>query len=61
LKERYFLEQIIIPIAVFVITTADPPEKIELVQQDIFEHLVGGCLSVGSRLSKSNIVAIHHF
>jgi hypothetical protein len=42
LKERYFLEQIIIPIAVFVITTADPPEKIELVQQDIFEHLVGG-------------------
>jgi hypothetical protein len=57
----YFLEKIIIPIAVFVVTTADPPEKIELVQQDIFEHLVGGCLSVGSRLSKSNIVAIHHF
>ena len=49
------------PIAVFVVTTADPPEKMELVQQDIFEHLVGGCLSVGSRLSKSNIVAIHHF
>ena len=38
-KERYFLEKIIIPITVFVVTTADPPEKIELVQQDIFEHL----------------------
>jgi hypothetical protein len=34
------LEHIIIPIAVFVVTTADPPEKIELVQQDIFHCIV---------------------
>ena len=28
MKERYFLEQIIVPNAVFVVTTADPPEKL---------------------------------
>jgi hypothetical protein len=28
MKERYFLEQIIVPNAVFVVTIADPPEKL---------------------------------
>jgi hypothetical protein len=28
MKERYFLEQIIVPNAVFVVTTADPPKKL---------------------------------
>jgi len=46
MKEGFFLDQIIVPIALFVVTTDNPPREIELVSsQDIPEHLVGRCLS----------------
>jgi len=45
MKERYFLEQIIVLIAVFIVTIADPLEKLSWSWQDILEHLAGGFLS----------------
>ena len=39
MKERYFLEHIIVPIAVFVVTTASPPEKLSWSARRIFPNI----------------------
>ena len=39
------MEQIIVLIAVFIVTIADPLEKLSWSWQDILEDLVGGFLS----------------
>jgi hypothetical protein len=39
MKEEFFLEQIIVPIALFVVTTDNPPEKLSWSARRIFPNI----------------------
>jgi hypothetical protein len=39
MKEGFFLEQIIVPIALFVVTTDNPPEKLSWSARRIFPNI----------------------